>query len=55
MNLCDYFLWDYLKGHAYCTNQHTVQKLRAEIEAVAEEMTGDTLHDTGDNFVVNSQ
>jgi len=52
---CDYFLWDYLKDHVYCTNPHTVQELHMELEAVAEEITGDMLHDTVDNFVVHLQ
>jgi hypothetical protein len=33
----------------------TVQELQAEIEAVAEEITGDMLHDTVDIFVVHFQ
>jgi hypothetical protein len=37
---CDYFLWGYLKGHVFSTNQHTVQEFQVETEAVAEEITG---------------
>jgi len=42
MNPCDYFLWGYLKDCVYHTSPHTVQELQAEIEAVAEDITGDT-------------
>jgi hypothetical protein len=44
--LCDYFLWSYLKDHAYSTNPHTVQEMQVENEAVAEGITGDMLHDS---------
>jgi hypothetical protein len=30
----------------YHTNPHSVQEMQAEFEAVAEEITGDMLHDT---------
>jgi RNase P/RNase MRP subunit POP5 len=50
MNLCGYFLWDYLKFRVYRTNPHTVQELQAEIEAASEEITGDMLCDTVDNL-----
>jgi hypothetical protein len=53
MNLCDYFLWGYLKDYVYCTNSHTVQELKVETEAAAEKSTADMLHDTADNFVVH--
>jgi hypothetical protein len=37
----------YLKDHMYCNNMHTaVQKLQAQTKGVAEEITGDMLHDT---------
>jgi len=36
----------------YCTNLCTVQELQVEIETVAEEITGDTLYNTVDNFMV---
>jgi hypothetical protein len=42
MNPCGYSL------RVYCTNPHTVQELLAEIEAVAQEMTGE-------NFEVSLQ
>jgi hypothetical protein len=35
-----------LIGHVYCTTPHSLQEFQAEIEAVAEEITGDTLCDT---------
>jgi hypothetical protein len=50
---CDYFLWGYLKDCMYRTNPHTVQELQAENAAVAEEITGDILRDTADNFMVH--
>jgi hypothetical protein len=34
------------------TNLHTVPELQTEIEAVANEITGDMLHDKAENFVV---
>jgi hypothetical protein len=37
----------------YHTNPHTVQELQAEIEGTAEDITGDMMHDTADNFVVH--
>jgi hypothetical protein len=59
MNLYYYFLLGFLKDHMHHTNPCTVQELQAEIEAVAEEITGDMSRDTGDmsrntvdNFVV---
>jgi hypothetical protein len=39
----------------YRTNPHTAQDLQGEIEAVAEEITGDMLRDTGDSFLVRLQ
>jgi hypothetical protein len=55
MNPCNNFLWGYLKNYVYCTNLHTVQEFQAGIEAVAEEITGDMLCETVDNFVVHLQ
>jgi len=49
MNLCDYLLWGYLRECVYRTS---LQELQAEVEAVAEEMTGDRLHETVDTCVV---
>jgi hypothetical protein len=40
----------YLRERVYGTNPHTVQELQAEIEAAAEEITGDMLRDTVDNL-----
>jgi hypothetical protein len=45
------FLWGLLKDCVYRAKPHTVQELKAEIEAVTEEITGDILRDTVDNFV----
>jgi hypothetical protein len=42
----------YLKDRRYHTNTHTVQEFQAEIVAVTEEITGDMLLNTVDNFVV---
>jgi len=53
MNPCNYFLWGHLKDHVYCTNLHTVQEVQVEIEAVANEVTGDMLHDIVNNSVVH--
>jgi len=36
----------------YSSNSHSVQELQTEIEAVANEITGDMLHDKAENFVV---
>jgi hypothetical protein len=55
MNSFDYFLLGYLKDHIYSPNPHTVQWLQAETGAVTEEIAGDMLHDTVDNFVVHLQ
>jgi len=52
MNFCDYFLLECLKVHVYCTSLLTVMELQAEIGDVAEEITGNILCDTFDNFVV---
>jgi len=49
MNTCDYFFRGYLKYRVYRTSLHTAHKLQAEMEAVAEEITGDTC-DTVDNL-----
>jgi hypothetical protein len=53
MNPCNYLLWGHLKDHVYHTNPPTTQELQLELEAVAEEITGDMLHDTADNLVVH--
>jgi hypothetical protein len=37
----------------YCTNLHTIQELQAEMEVAPEEIMGDMLCDTADNFVVH--
>jgi transposase len=50
INPYDYFLWDYLKYRVYLTNPVTVQEMEALIEAVAEEITGDMLRDSGDRL-----
>jgi hypothetical protein len=55
MNPCYYFLWSYLKDHAYCTKLHTVQWVQVETETVAEEITRDMLYDTADNYAVHLQ
>jgi hypothetical protein len=47
------FLWGFLTGRVYRTNPYAVQELQAEIEAVAEEMTGDMMRDR--NFVIRLQ
>jgi hypothetical protein len=52
MNLCKCSIWGYLKDCMYCTNPHTVQELLVKLEAVAEEITSDMLHDKVDDFVV---
>jgi hypothetical protein len=44
------FLWGYLKDLMYSNNLQTVQELQAETEAIAEEITHNMLHDTGDNL-----
>jgi hypothetical protein len=36
----------------YSTNAHTALEFQAEIEVAAEEITGDMLRDTSDNYVV---
>jgi hypothetical protein len=41
LNPCDCFLWDHVKDRMYRTNPHAVQEMQAEIEAVAEKVTGD--------------
>jgi len=46
MNSCIYFLWGYLRVRVCCTNLHTIQELKVEIEVVTEEITGDALCDT---------
>jgi hypothetical protein len=48
----NYFLWGYLKDHMHCTNPQNVQGLQTEIEATAEYITGNMLHDTVDNILV---
>jgi len=53
MSQCDSILWGHLRGRVYCTNVHSVQELQAGGEAAAEEIPGDMLHDTVDNFVVH--
>jgi hypothetical protein len=45
MNPCNYFLL------ATSNIMHTVQELQMEIEAAAEEIISDMLHDTVDNFL----
>jgi len=45
LNTRDYFVWGYLTDSVYTTDSHTVHELQAEIEAVDEEITGDTLCD----------
>jgi hypothetical protein len=52
MNLCDYFLWSYVKDRVYRTKPSHYSGLQEEIEVVADEMTGDMLRDRVDSFVV---
>jgi hypothetical protein len=52
MNPYNYFPWCYLRNCVYHTSPHSVQELQAEIEAVAEDITGGILCDTVDNVVV---
>jgi hypothetical protein len=40
----------YFKDRVYRTNLHALQQLQADIDAVAEDITGDMLHDTDDNL-----
>jgi len=39
----------------YHTNLHTLQELQAETEDIAEDIRGDMLHDTVNNFVIHLQ
>jgi hypothetical protein len=52
-NSCECFAWVCLKDHAFHTNLHTVWELQVEIEAVAEEITGDMLCDTVDSVLIH--
>jgi hypothetical protein len=40
MNPYNYFILDYLKDSVYHTNPRTVQELKVETDAVAEEIMG---------------
>jgi len=42
MNPCRYLLWGYLKDSVHCTNPPKVKDLQLAIEAIAEEITGDS-------------
>jgi len=37
----------------YCTNLHTIQELQVETEAVAQDLTGDMLHDIVETLLVH--
>lgn len=50
-----FLLWDYVKYRVHSTNAHTLHELQAEIESVAEEITGDMMCDTFYNFAVRLQ
>jgi hypothetical protein len=56
MNPSDYFVWGYLNDRVCCMNPHTAEELQAEIEAVAEEITGDVLGErVGNLWFVRSE
>jgi hypothetical protein len=48
-------LWGYIKDRLYRINPHTVQELQADMDAVAEEIRGDTLSDTIGNSAFQLQ
>jgi hypothetical protein len=47
---CYYFLWGCLQDRVYRTAPLALQEMQAEIEAVAEKITGGMLRDAVDNF-----
>jgi hypothetical protein len=51
MNPCDYFVWDCLIYCVLSTKPYAVQELKAEIEVITEQITGDT----ADKFMVYLQ
>jgi len=48
-------LYGCIKDHVYSTTPHTAQELKAEIEAIAEEVRGETLRDTVGNLFASSR